>query len=295
MTLERYSHVMHLTSQVAGELADGRNAVDVLRATFPAGTVSGAPKVRAMEIIDALEPVKRGPYAGVVGYLDFSGQPRHGDHDPHDGLAGRPRERVGRRRDRRRLGSGRRGPRVPQQGTRAAHRRGRGPAAQLAHHGRPVSTRCAERPRHGVVRRVGPGCNVVPPEPRVTGARPVSTAGEGVRSLLLTPQGKLDVVAAACVARRRTTLVARLRHRLRRTARRVAGSLPDPGRCRDRGSQRHLRPAGGPWTRGGAARCRVRRTSTFPTPRNSHVEWGDRRDRPGRLADDGGCRRARPG
>ncbi len=73
MVLERYSHVMHLTSQVAGELAEGANAVDVLRATFPAGTVSGAPKVRAMEIIDALEPSKRGPYAGVVGYVDFSG------------------------------------------------------------------------------------------------------------------------------------------------------------------------------------------------------------------------------
>ncbi len=73
MMLERYSHVMHLTSQVSGELAPGRSAVDVLRATFPAGTVSGAPKVRAMEIIDELEPVKRGPYAGVIGYLDFSG------------------------------------------------------------------------------------------------------------------------------------------------------------------------------------------------------------------------------
>ena len=73
MVLERYSHVMHLTSQVAGALADGRNAVDVLRATFPAGTVSGAPKVRAMEIIDELEPTKRGAYAGVVGYVDFSG------------------------------------------------------------------------------------------------------------------------------------------------------------------------------------------------------------------------------
>ena len=73
MTLERYSHVMHLTSEVSGELAEGRSAVDVLRATFPAGTVSGAPKVRAMEIIDELEPVKRGPYAGVVGYVDFSG------------------------------------------------------------------------------------------------------------------------------------------------------------------------------------------------------------------------------
>jgi anthranilate synthase component 1 len=73
MTLERYSHVMHLTSQVAGELSDGKGPVDVLRATFPAGTVSGAPKVRAMEIIDELEPTKRGPYAGVVGYLDWSG------------------------------------------------------------------------------------------------------------------------------------------------------------------------------------------------------------------------------
>jgi anthranilate synthase component 1 len=73
MTLERYSHVMHMTSQVAGELADGKTPVDVLRATFPAGTVSGAPKVRAMEIIDELEPTKRGPYAGVVGYVDFSG------------------------------------------------------------------------------------------------------------------------------------------------------------------------------------------------------------------------------
>ncbi len=73
MTLERYSHVMHLTSQVSGQLAEGRTPIDVLRATLPAGTVSGAPKVRAMEIIDALEPVKRGPYAGVVGYLDFSG------------------------------------------------------------------------------------------------------------------------------------------------------------------------------------------------------------------------------
>lgn len=73
MILERYSHVMHLTSQVSGDLADGCTPIDVLRATLPAGTVSGAPKVRAMEIIDALEPIKRGPYAGVVGYLDFSG------------------------------------------------------------------------------------------------------------------------------------------------------------------------------------------------------------------------------
>jgi len=73
MVLERYSHVMHMTSQVTGQLAEGKNAVDVLRATFPAGTLTGAPKVRAMEIIDELEPTKRGPYAGVVGYVDFSG------------------------------------------------------------------------------------------------------------------------------------------------------------------------------------------------------------------------------
>ncbi len=73
MTLERYSHVMHLTSQVSGDLREGLGPIDVLRATLPAGTVSGAPKVRAMEIIDELEPVKRGPYAGVVGYVDFAG------------------------------------------------------------------------------------------------------------------------------------------------------------------------------------------------------------------------------
>jgi anthranilate synthase component 1 len=73
MTLERYSHVMHLTSQVSGDLRDELGPIDVLRATLPAGTVSGAPKVRAMEIIDELEPVKRGPYAGVVGYVDWSG------------------------------------------------------------------------------------------------------------------------------------------------------------------------------------------------------------------------------
>jgi anthranilate synthase component 1 len=73
MTLERYSHVMHLTSQVSGEISEGLGPIDVLRATLPAGTVSGAPKVRAMEIIDDLEPTKRGPYAGVVGYIDFSG------------------------------------------------------------------------------------------------------------------------------------------------------------------------------------------------------------------------------
>ena len=73
-TLERYSHVMHMTSQVSADLRPGLTPIDVLRATLPAGTVSGAPKVRAMQIIDELEPTRRGPYAGVVGYVDFSGQ-----------------------------------------------------------------------------------------------------------------------------------------------------------------------------------------------------------------------------
>ncbi len=73
MVVERYSHVMHIVSGVSGRLRDGLSSVDVLRATFPHGTVSGAPKVRAMEIIDEIEPQARGPYAGAVGYVDFSG------------------------------------------------------------------------------------------------------------------------------------------------------------------------------------------------------------------------------
>jgi anthranilate synthase component 1 len=72
-TVERYSHVIHLVSRVTGRLRDGLDAFDLLRATFPAGTVSGAPKVRAMEIIEELEGVRRGPYAGAVGYLAFNG------------------------------------------------------------------------------------------------------------------------------------------------------------------------------------------------------------------------------
>ena len=73
MVVEYYSHVMHIESSVVGHLDDGRRAVDALRATFPAGTLSGAPKVRAMEIIDELEPTKRGPYGGAVGYIGFDG------------------------------------------------------------------------------------------------------------------------------------------------------------------------------------------------------------------------------
>jgi anthranilate synthase component 1 len=73
MIIERYSHVMHIVSNVAGRLKKGMTALDALRATFPAGTVSGAPKIRAMEIIDELEPVKRGVYSGAVGYLGWNG------------------------------------------------------------------------------------------------------------------------------------------------------------------------------------------------------------------------------
>lgn len=73
MVVERYSHVMHITSNVTGQLLPGRTALDALRAGLPAGTVSGAPKIRAMEIIDEIEPHKRGPYAGAVGYFDFTG------------------------------------------------------------------------------------------------------------------------------------------------------------------------------------------------------------------------------
>jgi anthranilate synthase component 1 len=74
MTVEKYSHVLHLVSQVEGELREGVSAVDVFRACFPAGTVSGAPKIRAMQIIDELEPVRRGVYAGAAGYFAYGGR-----------------------------------------------------------------------------------------------------------------------------------------------------------------------------------------------------------------------------
>ncbi len=73
MVIERYSHVMHIASDVSGRLRSDKNAFDVLRATFPAGTLSGAPKVRAMQIIDELEPTRRGPYGGAIGYFSFNG------------------------------------------------------------------------------------------------------------------------------------------------------------------------------------------------------------------------------
>jgi anthranilate synthase component 1 len=73
MEIERYSHVMHLVSVVQGKLNAGRDAYDALSSCFPAGTLSGAPKIRAMEIIEELEPVRRGPYGGAIGYLSFNG------------------------------------------------------------------------------------------------------------------------------------------------------------------------------------------------------------------------------
>jgi len=73
MIVERYSHVMHLVSSVSGEVAPDKSALDVLRACFPAGTLTGAPKIRAMEIIEELEPCRRGIYGGAVGYVSFSG------------------------------------------------------------------------------------------------------------------------------------------------------------------------------------------------------------------------------
>jgi anthranilate synthase component 1 len=73
LKVEHYSHVAHLVSSVTGELAEGRDALDALAATFPAGTLSGAPKIRAMEIIDELEPARRGLYGGALGYIDLGG------------------------------------------------------------------------------------------------------------------------------------------------------------------------------------------------------------------------------
>ena len=73
MTIEKYSHVMHIVSNVVGELSENLDAIDVLKATFPAGTLSGAPKVRALEIIEELEPEQRGIYSGAIGYLGWHG------------------------------------------------------------------------------------------------------------------------------------------------------------------------------------------------------------------------------
>ena len=205
MTLERYSHVMHLTSQVSGELAEGRTPIDVLRATLPAGTVSGAPKVRAMEIIDELEPTKRGPYAGVVGYLDFSGNIDTAiairtmvvDLPAPDGAPGIG---AGRRRRRGRLRRRRRGARDPQQGQGAAQRHSRG----RGHDGTTEAEMTDVTADYLALRRdvaaVRVPCEVI----RAFGADSATflqgqlsadvvglRTGEWVRSLLLDPQGKL--------------------------------------------------------------------------------------------------------
>ena len=139
-------------------LREGLGPIDVLRATLPAGTVSGAPKVRAMEIIDDLEPVKRGPYAGVVGYVDWSGNLDTAIAIRTMFCAPDRHQPAGRRRHRRRLGPRRRGPRVPQQGGRPAGR----------HPRRPPDDRRPPRRRH-------PGVDPLlrspaPAEPGSTGA-----------------------------------------------------------------------------------------------------------------------------
>ena len=122
LEVERYSHVTHLVSQVAGELRDNVSPFDLLRACFPAGTVSGAPKVRAMQLISELEGRRRGPYAGAVGYASAGRRSaRHVHRDQDDRAPRRRRASAGRRGDRRRLRSQRRARGVP-----AEARRGRG-------------------------------------------------------------------------------------------------------------------------------------------------------------------------
>ena len=105
MVIEKYSHVQHIVSNVEGTLKPGMSNLDVLRATFPAGTLTGAPKVRAMEIIDELEPVKRGIYGGACGYLSLRRRDGPGDRDPHRRDQGRHAVRAGGGRHRRRFGA----------------------------------------------------------------------------------------------------------------------------------------------------------------------------------------------
>ena len=106
MEVETYSHVMHIVSSVSGTLREDVGAMDALRSVLPAGTLSGAPKVRAMQIIDELEPVKRGGYGGAIGYLSYAGDLDTCDPHPHGGGQGRRRPRAGRRRHRRRRQAG---------------------------------------------------------------------------------------------------------------------------------------------------------------------------------------------
>ena len=132
--VERYSHVMHLVSGVTGELAPGRDAFDLFASAFPAGTLVGAPKVRAMQIIDELEPVGRGLYGGAVGYFGSERLHGPGDHDPNDRVRKRQLPLPGGRRDRRRQRSGSR--------VRRGHGQERGaPARARARRGDAVNAR----------------------------------------------------------------------------------------------------------------------------------------------------------
>ena len=145
MTIERYSHVMHITSNVSGQLADGRDAFDALRACLPAGTVSGAPKVRAMEIIDELEPHRRGPYAGAVGYVDFSGNMDTCIALRTMVVQGTQGLRPGRRGHRGRQRAGERVPGNAQQSPRACSRRSRSPKPAGNNRGPAVRRRSTRR------------------------------------------------------------------------------------------------------------------------------------------------------
>ena len=122
MVVERYSHVMHLVSNIAGKRAAGMRAADVLRAAFPAGTLSGAPRSAPWRSSRSSSRSRRGIYGGAVGYVSYTGQPRPGHRHPHAGHAGRHDLRAGRRRHRRRqrAGGGARG--VREQGARRAER-----------------------------------------------------------------------------------------------------------------------------------------------------------------------------
>jgi anthranilate synthase component 1 len=234
MDVERYSHVMHLVSTVEGDLAPGRTAYDVLQATFPAGTLSGAPKPRAMEIIDKLEPVRRGLYGGVVGYLDVAG-----DMDFAIAI------RTALLRD------------------GVAHvQAGAGIVADSV----PARTRCAvtRRPPWCVRSRPRPPCG----RPSAGPARSPRPVGRGSSRRALVQGTRRPAGTrrrAARGARRQPDLADRDARTGRRRAdiggdQRPAGrtgrSRPGPGRARRRGRARHRRPAG--TVRGGRAAGRLR-------------------------------------
>ena len=247
MTLERYSHVMHLTSQVAGDLADGKGPIDVLRATFPAGTVSGAPKVRAMEIIDELEPTKRGPYAGVVGYVDFSGNLdtaiairtmvwRDGQATLQAG-AGIVADSVPADED---LECRNKAQALLTAAAAAARDSFRIRSDHERHRSLPASTAIVvvvARPRRDA-RSCRASC-------RRTSTR--SRWATSAHALLLQPQGKLHRrLLRASRRRRRRVVVRRRRGSASVRARRRAQPVQDPREGRDRGRHRDVRRARGP-------------------------------------------------